>query len=61
MNKRGQRNGMTIVGSIIFIVAGLGFINASGSDATGVVFPIGLIFLLGGFIGLGSIIVNSMR
>jgi|APSaa5957512535_1039671.scaffolds.fasta_scaffold02346_5 hypothetical protein len=55
------KNELSIGGSLILIVAGILFLSTSPSDSTGVMLPIGLVFLFGGIIGFVALIFKSFK
>lgn len=59
MNKKGQRGeSITLGGSFALIVFGVIFLSASGSDTTGILNMMGIIFIAGGIIGFIALLVK---
>lgn len=58
MNKQGRGKEVTLIGAIFLIIVGIVFLGSSGSDPTGIMFWIGIIFL---FVGIVSLIASLMK
>ena len=54
MNKSGKAKELGLGGSILATIVGIVFIAQSGSDTTGIILPLGGVFLFVGIIGLIS-------
>ncbi len=61
MNKIGKAKELTLGGTILLIIIGIIFLSQSGSDSTGTIFWMGLIFLIVGIVGLVSILISYFR
>ena len=60
-DKSGKAKEITLGGCIILIIAGILFISASGSDSTGIMLPIGIIFVVAGVVGLIAIFFSFFK
>ena len=60
-NKCGKAREITLGGAILLLIAGIAFITQSGTDSTGLMLSIGLIFSLAGGVSLAGILVSYFR
>jgi len=61
MNKKGKVKEITLGGAIILLVLGIVFLSQAASDSTGVVFWLGIVFLLVGIISLVAILISYFK
>lgn len=60
-DKKAKAKEITLGGAIILIIVGILFLSASGTDPTGVIFWIGIVFLLVGVISLIAVILSFFK
>jgi len=61
MNNKGKAQEITIGGAIILIVLGIIFLSQSGSDSTGIIGWMGIVFLIVGIIGIIALLIKLFK
>lgn len=60
-DNRAKTKEITLVGSILLIIIGIIFLGASSSDPSGIIFWIGIIFLIAGIVSFITILIKLFK